>query len=307
MGNKNNRGNKPSANARAPDNTKAPGIVKAHVSATAVSNPPAITNRPWKAPAPFNLKTGPVSLPRAKRNRPPKLVSSEISFFRARSATADVTISTEGVTLNKYKITTFTYSNGRIRSEVSYPFQAGKYNFIEHFANGMSSENRITFLSEHWIEIILRAEADAHATPTILAQLEKLGPDFAEHVQNLVLKVELPPLSETLKSNQGMIFSSPGYRAIQDVVHGVNGYPSLSAVNVVLSMPHSFSEGMHDLQLIYALPFYPLVFTSWTFKFQVPGIHHPKLAPKEDLKRLNQLNRNQQKATPTNSAKDWVR
>lgn len=56
-------------------------------------------------------------------------------------------------------------------------------------------------------------------------------------------------------------------------------------MNVVLSIPHAFSKGSHDLQLTYALPFYKLSFTRWVFRYQVPEIR-TQLVPHDDLDRL---------------------
>jgi hypothetical protein len=283
---------------------KAAAAAKATEDAIATSTPVAPGNT--KGSAQGNTTTS-AARGGAKRNRPAKLVSTETKFLRSRYSSADITISKEGVWFNQYKIVKSTFSNTYVKNEVSHPFQAADYDFIENFTKGFSRDQRVSFLSKNWIEIVIHAENTADDTAIILDHLAKLGDDFSDHIKNLVLKFELPPLSETVKLTEDIIFSSEGFRGMLNIVREVNTYPSITTMNVVLSLPHDFPEPMHDLQLIYALAFWPLNFTKWTFKFLVPGMHHPKLAPKEDFKRLNKLDKILAKPGSTNGLEDWVR
>ncbi|KUJ14062.1 uncharacterized protein LY89DRAFT_737059 [Mollisia scopiformis] len=221
-----------------------------------------------------------------KRNKAPKPKSIQIKFVRLRSATADVTILASGATFNHVKLTNSTYADGTNQQVASYPFQTNGYDFARHFADRMSTPDRVNFLSKHWIEIVVVVGSNPSA---LLAQMYKLGPDFAHHVKNLDVKIQLPPLSQ-INTPLNLISASPGYKLVEEIAAEVDTYTALLKLNVVLSMPHTFARGMHDSQLSHVLPFYQVAFTKWTFKYQTPGMRFPDISPKGDLERLGQLN-----------------
>ncbi|KAF8852280.1 hypothetical protein BDZ45DRAFT_749782 [Acephala macrosclerotiorum] len=270
--------NKPSA--------KQAGATDARQPSQAVSSmkPSSSTKLPAKSLSNFSA-TG-LSHTTPKRAMPTKV---ETSYIRLPGANADVSITASSATLNQYKVIKSAYAEGPPTNEKSYPFQAKGYDFTAHFTHRMTTAQRKDFLAGRWVEIVVRVPAGAENPTSIIDQLAKFGPDLAQHVENLVIKLEIPTLTEIFNTNLADLPASPGYLLVEKVVEEVGKFPHIARMNVVLSMPHNFSNSMHNNQLSYILPFYKLAFTRWVFRYQVPAIFLPHLAPKDTLNRLNNL------------------
>lgn len=227
-----------------------------------------------------------VSQPTHKRTLPYKV---ETSYVRLPCANADVSITISNATLNQYKVVKSIYAQGPPINVISYPFQDKTYDFTTHFTQRMSTAQRKDFLAGRWVEVVVKVPAGAESIPSIIDQLAKFGPDLAQHVENLVVKVEVPALAEIVDSVLADLPASPAYLLVEKVVEEVGKFSAIARMNVVLSMPHNFNNGMHDNQLSILLPFYKLAFTRWVFRYQVPAIFLPQIASKNALDRLNAL------------------
>ena len=153
----------------------------------------------------------------------------------------------------------------------------------------MLTAQRKDFLTGRWVEIVVRVPADAEGPASIINQLLLFRPDFIQHVENLVIKLDLLPLPEIINTTLAGVPSSPGCMLVENIVEEVGQFPALARMNVVLSMPENISNDTHDNQLSYVLPFYKLTFTRWILPDQTPATSLPQIASKDELKRLDQL------------------
>ncbi|KAE8451012.1 hypothetical protein EG329_005452 [Mollisiaceae sp. DMI_Dod_QoI] len=157
-----------------------------------------------------------------------------------------------------------------------------------YFPQHMSIAERQSLLADRWVEVVAKVPAGAPGPATVVDPLATLEPDFIQHVKKLVVKLELPPLSEISSTALDSLPGSSGYKLVEHIVNEIDKFPAVTHMDVVLSMPHTVSKGLHDLQLSYALPFYKLSFTRWVFKYQFPETR-PQLVPRDDLNRLDEL------------------
>jgi hypothetical protein len=230
------------------------------------------------------------------RNERTKLRSEatnvETSFIRVRSATADVTITHSGITYNHIKLTTLTFEDGTTQQKVEYPFKAESYDFVTHFTEDMSPEERVAFLNQSWVEIIVDVATNFDKSTALFAQLDSLGPEFSNNLKNLDIRVLIPEYSLIVNRGVKSLPSTPAGQYIRQVVTKVKEYEAIEHMNIVIVIPETCPQGMFDIQLAFILPFFLLKFTAWHFKYQVPSIRYPRITQTRDLGRLIEMNTN---------------
>ncbi|KUJ22150.1 uncharacterized protein LY89DRAFT_729618 [Mollisia scopiformis] len=238
------------------------------------------------APASRSAHRAPLSQSAFNPGSPTKV---DITYVRLPGASADITLSATGATLNKYKSTKSTYSNGLATYVKAYPFQNQGFDFVAHFMKAMSPADRVDFLAANWVEVVVELRAYFANASNVVNQLAKLGPEFTDHIKNLDIKLKLPPLAELSKMTLALLPASAGYKLIEEVVQEIFQFPAIGRMNVVLCIPHSIQDGIHDQHLSHALPFFPMSFTGWNVDIQAQGMYKPKLILREDLNSLNGL------------------
>lgn len=301
MGNKNRREDKSKANASSKGSnsskTIAPSPEQRVMNTASLSlgdiKPPAPSDKPWiPVKSSSAHRESRVRTPRPTRTERPKpeVINVEVCSERERSATADVTIRHEGITHNHVQITRLTFEDGTTQQKVEYPFDEDNYNFVAHFTDEMSSGERITFLNQSWIEIVLDTRPNLDESIILFEQLDSLGPDFVNNVKKLDIKVRIPEHELIANRNVKSLPSTPAGQYLQQVVKKVKEYAAIEHMNIVIVLPEACPEGMFDIQLAFILPFFLIKFTKWRFKYQIPGIRYPKITPDRDLGRLIQMN-----------------
>jgi hypothetical protein len=227
----------------------------------------------------------------------PTVVSTEAEFRRTPGAVADMTISSFGVRRNEAKFIKTTLSNGHVSQEI--PYDNKSYRAVANL-NAQINAIKQEFFKTRWIQLLIQVlnltfkEQEDMDKDTVL-NLEDLGTesmvlesmnsleDFSDLVTNVVVTIELPFLSNLARIDPHLMKQTPGYMLIEDIIQRIKEFKSLQKLNVVLSLPHTFERGLHELQLAFIRPFYELSFTNWVLLYKVPGMPRSERVSSKDV------------------------
>ncbi|KUJ22151.1 uncharacterized protein LY89DRAFT_681464 [Mollisia scopiformis] len=238
---------------------------------------------------PTDLSTGPPSTVGIL----PKVLSTTVNFQRTPGARADISISATEVTRNEMKVVIQTFDDGQVETARSYPYNSTMYDLADDVSNRMPYSAKVEYLKDRWVEMQVKipeiSSSVSESDSAVLEQLSSLGPDFFKLVSNLVVRLVLPALSNLAVMTPSNIVSTPGYALVERIVDEVEKFVALEKLHVVLELPHTFTRGLHELQMVYSLPFHYLSFTDWGLRYTVPSMTRSKVVSDDDLLQLRRL------------------